>query len=85
MSSLIDQAAKNDNISTIFVVNAQQKFYGAIDLKNLIIARRDETLEDLTVTSYPYVYAEEPINESSGCRRTCASKGRERSRTAGII
>ena len=63
MSSLIDQAAKNDNISTIFVVNAQQKFYGAIDLKNLIIARRDETLEDLTVTSYPYVYAEEPINE----------------------
>ena len=60
MSSLIDQAAKNDNISTIFVVNAQQKFYGAIDLKNLIIARRDETLEDLTVTSYPYVYAEEP-------------------------
>lgn len=33
MSSLIDQAAKNDNISTIFVVNAQQKFYGAIDLK----------------------------------------------------
>lgn len=43
MSSLIDQAAKNDNISTIFVVNAQQKFYGAIDLKNLIIAktRRD--------------------------------------------
>ena len=53
----------SDNISTIFVVNAQQKFYGAIDLKNLIIARRDETLEDLTVTSYPYVYAEEPINE----------------------
>ena len=63
MSCLIDQAAKNDNISTIFVVNAQQKFYGAIDLKNLIIARRDETLEDLTVTSYPYVYAEEPIDE----------------------
>ena len=31
--------------------------------ENLIIARRDETLEDLTVTSYPYVYAEEPINE----------------------
>ena len=63
MSSLIEQAAKNDNISTIFVVTEQQKFYGAIDLKNLIIARRDETLEDLTVTSYPYVYAEEPINE----------------------
>ena len=28
MSSLIEQAAKNDNISTIFVVTEQQKFYG---------------------------------------------------------
>lgn len=36
MSSLIEQAAKNDNISTIFVVTEQQKFYGAIDLKELI-------------------------------------------------
>ena len=51
MSSLIEQAAKNDNISTIFVVTEQQKFYGAIDLKELIIARRDDLLENLVVTS----------------------------------
>ena len=38
MSSLIEQAAKNDNISTIFVVTEQQKFYGAIDLKELILS-----------------------------------------------
>lgn len=36
MSSLIGQAAKNDNISTLFVVTEGQKFYGAIDLKDLI-------------------------------------------------
>ena len=30
MSSLIDQAAKNDNISTIFMVTDKQTFYGAI-------------------------------------------------------
>ena len=30
MSSLIEQAAKNDNISTIFVVTEQQKFYGPL-------------------------------------------------------
>ena len=53
MSSLIEQAAKNDNISTIFVVTEQQKFYGAINLKELIIARRDDLLENLVVTSYP--------------------------------
>ena len=63
MSSLIEQAAKNDNISTIFVVTEQQKFYGAINLKELIIARRDDLLENLVVTSYPYVYAEENIDE----------------------
>lgn len=63
MSSLIEQAAKNDNISTIFVVTEQQKFYGAINLKELIIARRDDLLENLVVTSYPYVYAEESIDD----------------------
>ena len=63
MSSLIEQAAKNDNISTIFVVTEQQKFYGAINLKELIIARRDDLLENLVVTSYPYVYAEENIDD----------------------
>ena len=38
-------------------------FYGAINLKELIIARRDDLLENLVVTSYPYVYAEENIDE----------------------
>lgn len=63
MSSLVEQAAKNDNISTIFVVTGAQKFYGAIDLKDLIIARQETALEDLIVTSYPYVYAEEDIDD----------------------
>ena len=63
MHSLVEQAAENDNISTIFVVTEQQKFYGAIDLKELIIARQDDLLENLVVTSYPYVYAEENIDD----------------------
>lgn len=63
MSALVDQAAKNDNISTIFVVTEKDKFYGAIDLKELIIARQDRDLEDLIMTSYPYVYAEESIDD----------------------
>ena len=63
MSSLIGQAAKNDNISTLFVVTEGQKFYGAMDLKDLIIARQDHSLEELIVTSYPYVYAEQEIDD----------------------
>ena len=63
MSSLVEQAAKNDNISTIFMVTEDQTFYGAMDLKDLIIARQDACLEDLIVTSYPYVYGNELIDD----------------------
>ena len=63
MSGLIDQAAKNDNISTIFVVTEDGTFYGAIDLKDLIIARQESPLEDQIVTSYPYVYGQEQIDD----------------------
>ena len=56
MSSLVEQAAKNDNYFYHFYGNRGQTFYGAMDLKDLIIARQDSALEDLIVTSYPYVY-----------------------------
>ncbi|MBE6740097.1 MAG: magnesium transporter [Ruminococcaceae bacterium] len=64
MRQLITQAADNDNISTIYVVDKENRFYGAIDLKDLIIARQSEQLEDLIVTSYPYVYANENISQT---------------------
>lgn len=63
MKSLIEQAADNDNISTIYVVDKDGLLVGAIDLKDLIIARETAELESITVTSYPYVYANEHINE----------------------
>ena len=53
----------NDNITTLYVVEEDHTFYGAIDLKDLIIAREYVDLEDLVATSYPYVYAKESINE----------------------
>ncbi len=55
MRELIRQAGENDNISTIYVTDSQDEFYGAIDLKDLIIARDYVALEDLISTSYPYV------------------------------
>ena len=59
MSELIAQAPKNDNIYTIFVVDDGGYFYGAIDLKELIMARKDTDLEELIMTSFPYVYGNE--------------------------
>ena len=63
MQELVKQAADNDNISTIFVVDENDLFYGAIDLKELIIARKDTRLEDLIVTSFPYVYGSENVED----------------------
>lgn len=36
---------------------------GAIDLKELIIARENTALEDILMTSYPYVYTDELIED----------------------
>ena len=63
MTELVSQAAKKDNISTIFMVTADHTFYGAMDLKDLITARQDTRLEHLIVTSYPYVYGHELIDD----------------------
>lgn len=63
MNSLVEQASQNDNISTLFVVDEGGAFYGAIDLKELIIARQGTSLDELIMTSYPYVYGHEAIDE----------------------
>jgi len=64
MRELIAQSAENDNISTIYVVDEKERLYGAIELKSLIIARQDSALEDIIVTSYPFVYDHDSISES---------------------
>ncbi|MDO5521512.1 MAG: magnesium transporter, partial [bacterium] len=63
MRSLIDQAKENDNISTIYVENDNGTFYGAMDLKDLIIAREYVSLDTLISCSYPYVRAHEPVTD----------------------
>ena len=63
MSALVQQAADNDNISTIYVVDNNQTFYGAIDLKDLIIAREGTSLKSIMTCSYPYVYARASIED----------------------
>ena len=63
MSELICQAAENDNISTLYVVDENKTFCGAIDLKDLIIARENTPLSDITTLSYPYLYAKMEIQD----------------------
>ena len=64
MRQLIAQAEDNDNISILYVTDEDGMFYGAIDLKDLIIARAGESLESLISTSYPYVLASDSITDN---------------------
>lgn len=63
MRELIAQAAEHDNISTLYVVDEEETLVGAIDLKDLIVAREGTNIDAITMTSYPYVYAGEQIED----------------------
>ena len=56
MHELIRQAGENDNISTIYAVDGENKFCGAIDLKDLIIARENDDLKSIISYAYPYLF-----------------------------
>lgn len=64
MHELVKQAGESDNISTIYVVDDNHVFCGAIDLKDLIIARENEDLASLISCSYPYLFDTEKIAET---------------------
>ncbi|MBO4908506.1 MAG: magnesium transporter [Lachnospiraceae bacterium] len=63
MKELIKQAGENDNIMTIYVVDEKDAFYGAIDLKDLIVARDTADLSELIITSYPYLTDHEIVSD----------------------
>lgn len=63
MKSVVEQAAENDNLSTIYVLDKDDVFCGAITLQELIIAREYTDLDTIVTTSYPYVYDHENVTE----------------------
>ena len=64
MRSLISQSKDNDNINTIYVEDQDKKYCGAIDLRDLILARADTPLEDIISHSYPSIAADAQISEN---------------------
>lgn len=63
MVSLSRQAREKDNISTLYVLDKACTFYGALPLRDLIIAEGETPVTELTVTSFPYVYAQELVED----------------------
>lgn len=64
MHELVKQAGDNDNIATIYVVDDNGDFCGAIDLKDLIVAREGVELDTLISYSYPYLLDHEKISDN---------------------
>ena len=64
MRTLVSEAAENDNIYTIFVVEDDGSFYGVIDLKDLIVARSNVELETLICNTFPFVYDKDLISDN---------------------
>ncbi len=64
MKVMVREAAENDNIYTLFALNDDGSFYGVIDLKDLIVARSDVSLESLIYTNFPFVYDKDIISDN---------------------
>lgn len=63
MKSLVSQAKENDNINMLYVYDDDNKYSGAIDLRDLIIARAFSPLEDVIYRNYPSFNAKEKISD----------------------
>lgn len=44
------------------MTDGRGSYYGAVSLKDLIIARKEQNMEEIAITAYPYVYADEEID-----------------------
>ena len=64
INQLIDQAEENDNIETLYIVE-DGKFYGALTLRDLLITKKNEDLEEKIILSYPFVYDREEITDAA--------------------
>lgn len=64
MKEMISQAEENDNIYTVYVCNDDGSFYGAMDLKDLIVAREHADLEEFISQAYPYVYDRDKVSDT---------------------
>lgn len=62
MKKVITQAADNDNINSIYVLDDKEKYYGVVELRDLIRARENEALADIT-KNYPYLIATEEVSD----------------------
>ncbi len=63
MSKLIKEAGVHDNINTLYVIDDESHLLGAVRLKDLILARKDDSLDKIIISSFPSVLETEIVSE----------------------
>lgn len=63
MREVVRQAPEHDNINTIYVLDGQGLYAGAITLKDLIIARGHTPLDEIVKKGYPSIFAGDKISD----------------------
>lgn len=61
MKKVITSAADHDNVSIIYVIEEDEKLYGIIELRDLIIAREYTNISEIIKTNYPFFNATQKI------------------------
>ena len=62
MKKIIEIAPENDNINIIYFTNDDNTYFGALPLKDLIIARENTVLTDIIKTNYPILNEHEILS-----------------------
>lgn len=64
MKEVIKEAGDHDNVGVIYVLNDDDTFYGAIQLRDLIRARKEDPLDSIIKKQYPTILATSLISEN---------------------
>ena len=62
-SSLIKQAPDAESINLLFVVDEEENYLGAVDLRTLVKARSPKLIEEIMI-NIPTVYDDSPVTEA---------------------
>lgn len=63
MKRVIEEAADNDNVSIIYMVDKDDKLIGSLELRDLIIARQGTDLSTLIKTNYPLFHGHDKVSD----------------------
>lgn len=63
MTHMVKMAGEHDNIYVLYVVDNENKFVGAVELKDLIVSRSTDSFEDLIMHGYPSFYDTDIMSE----------------------